>query len=747
MKKLLLILFISLGVLTSQAQDYKGVWSVVSGNEGVTFVDKTDPKSEVTFAKAGTYILRYTIIRGEQTQYDDVIIHVEEPPQEPEEILLPIEVLGENGYIQEVVFNHSIQESVNRAYFKTHNVTYDDKMQFSINDGPWIKVKNTNVEFRKMDHITGGFGGGHMTHAFYINFPDTEIKENNTVKFKFYSRPQERSSGYRVLDFHFVNGFQKIPNKPTFVKDDPTKWIPIHTSQESINKGKELWETKVLVDPATFPNGETIKATCADCHPRDGRDLQYFNYSNKSIVARSVFHGTTEEEGELIASYIRTLPFKSKNGRPWNPPYQPAKGLDSLGVSEWAAGGGEEAVLDDFEAMYEYLFPESVEDDVLDINKVSGDILDIDKIINIREMPIPFQLPDWNSWLPSIHPLDSTGDFFLNHPVYRRYLSMREMNSGHNHENWFFYQNDLSNYTKIDNWPNYPATNSHNLNASERHSLETYDAALWGITKAWEIMQEKNQEGVAIDYFSEISSIAEGPSWYTNTPFFVSPNMLGLPHENHGIRNNSKETRFYFAYIWYHLQAILYAGQGVGNPITPLDHPYVWGFLVNMPFSLDKSKYAVESFPLHFLWVMKITQLMNNGQLPNNKFDNSPQFNLVSPKVLVGSPSIEHYYYQDEGLYKKMLDIHLNQWLNLVGKYTPDQLRLDDRIGDAVGFTYPPDQAGINNLFYSSNFLKELFYVAHKYNKLGLNSTVDKMKNILIPAFNQQGIPWEKFGK
>ena len=43
-----------------------------------------------------------------------------------------------------------------------------------------------------------------------------------------------------------------------------------------------------------------IQATCADCHAVDGRDLKYFNYSNRSIIERSKFHNLTQTEVALL---------------------------------------------------------------------------------------------------------------------------------------------------------------------------------------------------------------------------------------------------------------------------------------------------------------------------------------------------------------------------------------------------------------------------------------------------------------
>src|SRR5207344_2722861 len=35
--------------------------------------------------------------------------------------------------------------------------------------------------------------------------------------------------------------------------------------------------------------------------------------------------------------------------------------------------------------------------------------------LNVREIPISMQLPDWNHWLPQVHPMDAWGPAFEKH--------------------------------------------------------------------------------------------------------------------------------------------------------------------------------------------------------------------------------------------------------------------------------------------------------------------------------------------
>src|SRR4029079_9249202 len=165
-------------------------------------------------------------------------------------------------------------------------------------------------------------------------------------------------------------------------------------------------------------NAPMIRAHCADCHPSDGRDLKYFNFSNASIVARSRFHGLSDLQGRQIASYIRSLPGPNP-GRPWNPPYQPGPGVDARPIAHWAAGSGLEWALENDHDTIPYIFGRSG-------GTPASGALHPDGNLNAREIPISLQLPDWSHWLPRVHPLDAWGAAFQNSDFARQYDSARQ---------------------------------------------------------------------------------------------------------------------------------------------------------------------------------------------------------------------------------------------------------------------------------------------------------------------------------
>ncbi len=137
----------------------------------------------------------------------------------------------------------------------------------------------------------------------------------------------------------------------------------------------------------------------------------------------------TSVQGQQIASYIRTLKNADGTpvpapGRPWNPPYQPGPGLDSQPVQNWAAGAGVNAVLDKDSDMMPYLFP----------NGVTKDAISTEGDLDVREVPIPLQLLDWNRWLPVVHPKDAFGDAFLQDKAFTDYGKIKANLTGPNAE-------------------------------------------------------------------------------------------------------------------------------------------------------------------------------------------------------------------------------------------------------------------------------------------------------------------------
>jgi hypothetical protein len=140
--------------------------------------------------------------------------------------------------------------------------------------------------------------------------------------------------------------------------------------------------------------------------------LQYFNYSNNAIATRARFHGLTAKQASDIVAFIRyslrDVSYADK-GRPWNPPYQPGPGLDCTGAgceTQRAAGAGLEAVLTTPRQAVRVLFGHTPDGNEPRSQADTDRVMDPAATMNVRRTQIPLRFPDWNAWLPTIHPDD-----------------------------------------------------------------------------------------------------------------------------------------------------------------------------------------------------------------------------------------------------------------------------------------------------------------------------------------------------
>jgi cytochrome c553 len=356
---------------------------------------------------------------------------------------LPLEVFGAAGHRESLQVNLADVAGVSQIYLRCHSCGYHDnaldadatlnKASLILPGGRTVRLKfysggrlsgndrattashqpdvrDASVSVMEPEQSYGGIGGGFRTVRMTIALqPGDLVVGSNTFTFE-HTHPDNKSIGFRIIDFNLVSSQgAKLLAPGTLGFDDPSTWTAPSTAAADVAAGKTLWsKPDTLQDPyfaslAHTPTGTTIHAACADCHTADGRDLHYFRFSNAAIIARSVFHGLSARQGAQIASYIRQLNVPAPAmAWPWNPPYQPGPGIDSRPVEEWAAGAGVSAVLDDDRDMRPYLFPKGTSTS----NSVAG-VVNRFGTLNMRELPVAIQLPDWNSWLPRVHPKDA----------------------------------------------------------------------------------------------------------------------------------------------------------------------------------------------------------------------------------------------------------------------------------------------------------------------------------------------------
>lgn len=564
------------------------------------------------------------------------------------QVELPVEVIGPNGYTQTVEVGVEQTSDVETLDLRTYSIGYpqhyiDDrgyrvtKASVRLNDGEWVDIDNDiatcEAPESEMQCIPGPM------HTIDFDLPVSQLGDleegTNTVTFRFnYPGPDERdsgvppepSTGYRILDLAFrgVDGEDHLVDT-TFEWDDPGEWAAPegYQTQEAVDAGAELWDERdVLIESW---NGEPITASCADCHTRTGRDLEYFGFSNWSIVARSEYHGLTREEGRQIAAYIRSQTLRDRDtgeaydppGRPWPPPYQPGptavgtpgpdadrgdgEPFDEVSSQLWSAGAGVDWALEQDREMLSHLFP----------NGVDYEDVAIDGSLNVRQLPVALQYPDWNEWLPEVHPIDGYGPKFeqkelgawatykqeIKKPNFEKLRSCMADKSGS--ECFGELDGALSWFGR--------KVNKHRDDMAHRSGTAypdyqvDYGLMRWMAVKQWEVIHKFDLMDEARTKYPE----AAERKWavpvrnvFNLASHIISNDMKGPEHAVHDP---------YFDTAWYDLQVVLNSGQGLNTNQTPVDWKYHFGHIY------ERSEFS-DQLPQPLRYVRSYVRLIQNAQ-------------------------------------------------------------------------------------------------------------------------------------
>ncbi|HEX6895094.1 MAG TPA: hypothetical protein VF146_07460, partial [Bryobacteraceae bacterium] len=617
-------------------------------------------------------------------------------------IKLPLELIGPNGMTLSASFNVPAGTNVSGPLtlaMQIHGLRFDGQASVQINGSAWLAISNSTVTLLGQAAAYGGIGGGFHTLQMTMGLPTgVVVTGSNTITFRF-NGTDGRVSGFRVLAFNIQDssGNQFI-SPSSFTLDDPNTWTPPSSNSTDIAAGQTLWRTAPLTVP-TASGSQPILAHCMDCHSQDGRDLKYFNYSNNSIRARSIFHGLSAQQGDQIASYIRTLNVPNP-GRPWNPPYQPGSGLDSQPVQNWSAGAGLSAVLNSDQDMMNELFPSGV---------VPAGFFSPTSVLNVRETAIPLQLPDWNSWLPTIHPMDAWSDF-ATAKFYQEYLQARSILVPGSPT---AYQSAVS--LDLSTWGGdylnflYPKTNNQPLSVwTPTYVNQVYSTALWTLVKSWELNQEFGLEGMARTVFTNPK--AEARAWYSSYPFLASPNMLKIPRGAAGLDNGTLPTWLYLTQSWYQVQLILNNSEYQQNQNSPIDWGYSYAILGN-DFSNGTSAPQAALFDM---WMAKGIQIDSNGIGPDQWGTGwSWLVADISRQVSPGSHSI--WTGTSASTRAAISNAVVQGWLTSVQQFTPQQFWTGGIDGTRLPVHGQPD---------SGAWEDRIWYMIPQFRYFGVNQTL-----------------------
>jgi hypothetical protein len=640
------------------------------------------------------------------------------PPPPSTTITSPIEVIGPNGTTSTVSF--TVPQGTNltgqlQLSMTIHGLRYQTEASVKVNNSAWLPINSSTVTLAGLADAYGGIGGGFHTLTMTMNLPAGVVTTgSNTITFQFI-QTNGRVSGYRVLAFNVLasNGNALIPAS-TFVEDDPTTWQPPSSASSDITAGQTLWHTAALTTPTTS-GPVPLQAHCADCHSEDGRDLKYFNYSNNTIVGRALFHGLTAQQGNQIASYIRTLNAPSP-GRPWNPPYQPGPGLDSQPVSDWSAGAGIDAVLSSDRDMLPFVSPTLTSADF----NANGNL-------SARETPVAFQLPDWNSWLPGIHPLDAFGSQFTGSSPNTDYATLRSElvpNSASAYENAKYLMGRWPTDRELFAGAFTPASTSAAW-SNPTTANQLYSIAQWQNVKMWELNQEFGLEGMAQSVFGPQ---ADSRAWYTNSPFFTAPFVLKIPDTASGILNGSVQTSTYLTFVWYYVQMILNNSEKRQQcGASPIDWGYFEDSVIGM--SDDSPPQAMTMLTI----LLKGLQISQDGLGPQYGCQGGWNWQDSVPSRLVQWEFQPMWVDIPASTRASLLNAYTSAWFAVAGTFTPQQFY--------QGGITPSDPVSPGNP--APNFASAVAYMIPILQYWGVNTTLTQtMEKWAAAIWPSNGYNW-----
>ena len=618
-------------------------------------------------------------------------------------IELPLEVLSARGMTDAVV-DLPVEDLRNAQtlFLQVHGLKRSDLSYVRLNAGAWIKLLDEYIIYP--DNQYGGVGGGYHTLRFEIPVADFNIDPNRpdvtfTARYLGADASDEARKtdniGFRVLqiDLRNASGNSILP-AGTFTETDPDTWTAPVAGAQAIERGRDLWFNKALVNG----EGRNLLARCADCHSAGGEDLEYYSYSNRSIVERSKYHGLDDDEARDIASFIRSLSGEGgrvvgRLGRPWNPPYQPGTELRGKSVDAWAAGAGIDAVGDDERATLEAWLG-TLDPSPEDIDA----IVDVDAAIDVTKIPLAVQLPDWNNWLPTVHPKDAwpTSDFDESE-AYVAYENLVEMATDGNPESvvadapflatanalerssldWMY----TGNYDQDLLFANWKTTGSTRLDAAVDSSdfVDSYETAKQGLAKwvgvkYWEVFHNNDLEDKARTRWPE----ADPWQWPTTersvhqiAPHIIADNKTYFARNN--TRLNDSIAGLFESSAWYQLQNILNSGQGNGaektDDLAPTHFQYGVRLIQDINAATPNQRWEGARW---YLNLAKMYQVLSNGKKPEYK---GWMMRFVHPTMIAGEEMYGNRYPDNldsynPGLNGKVQTALFKTWLKQVNRFS-----------------------------------------------------------------------------
>jgi hypothetical protein len=618
-------------------------------------------------------------------------------------IAMPIEVFGKDGTIKQIVVpaTAAMASETRQLWLRLHNVRYATKASVQVNDAPWVQLSNKTAKIEGPAKAFGGIGGGFAVLSMSVDLPaKTLVAGANTIRFRF-DKTNGLSMGFRVLSVDFLDaaGGHLLP-ATQFTQDDPLSWTP--PAGANADAGKTLWQTATLTEGAGAT--KTLRAHCSDCHAEDGRDLKYFAYTNYAITERAKFHGLTEAQGKDIAAYIRGVDV-GVFGRPWNPPFQPGIAVTSRPLAAFSAGAGVDSVVDEdvtLSAIFKNGFNRT--------SLAEGNAL---RRFPLSDIPVGLQLPDWNHWLPEIHPKDAVGEVFETSLAYVRFKGLRDRLSekSKSKAEMAAYLSNTGNAPFL-----FPGGGARNDFNGWRDSLwdlrerilkippdtdfqgpwtdlmarQVYATAVWGQVKSWELMNKYLLE----DYATKAYPMGEARSWFSERHLFdTSPFLQGIRGGptcpiapcngaaasdewwSGSMIGNSRVNYEYLSNSWYHLQLSLNGGQRNCGGHRCTDYGYAYGFL----YSMLTATGGVYEGGRRLLWGIKAMEERDTGLGP--KLYDGFSFATSNPLRPIGLDQAGVLSWWGDSAHpdrRRALEATIQVWAEKMGSWSVEQWRTEN---------------------------------------------------------------------
>jgi hypothetical protein len=371
--------------------------------------------------------------------------------------------------------------------------------------------------------------------------------------------------------------------------------------------GATKFTTATLKDRNDYFPSHASLAKCSDCHTNNatvtykaGWDLKYFGWHPYVTLVAAIGRGLSEQDGKDIAAYINSIPITTPpKGRPWNPIFQPAVGMDSNPITQWLAGGGLEWV-DVYDAdSKEWMAPGG---SYASWAPGTG-------TFNAHELPVYIQTPTWMTALPTIHPKDFyssvLGIDFTTQPMwttYQGYLANSVSNTFSSISSQNNFNDLITQKYAVDVGlaiRNLPAGGN---GSGDYYYPAQYASMLYGSDTNWvtsrylEIFHAFQLENFLDQTYTALYGSPNPRAgamytrglfgqWCFNWAFHKSLGVDSWGIWNIGAYNThpfTKSNYFYQTASIYHLQLILDAGDRFALGNFEADHPYGYAFAGNI---------------------------------------------------------------------------------------------------------------------------------------------------------------------